>query len=73
MNAKVLFFVIRHLVCDTSFGHIRRPLRYLWTIATRKRNYKKNKIESDPELNSVPHGPRNYFRHSIENRSMVTV
>ena len=48
---------IRHLVCDTSFGHIRRSLPYLWTIATRKKINKKNKKERDPELNSVPSRP----------------
>ena len=48
---------IRHLVCDTSFGHIRRSLHYLWTIATRKKRKKeKRKKERDPELNSVLHG-----------------
>ena len=57
MNASLIFShlsCIRHLVCDMSFGHIRRSLRYLWTSATRKN---KSKKERDPELNSVPSRP----------------
>ena len=47
---------IRHLVYNTSFGHMRRSLHYQFG---RSRHEKKKKKERDPELNLVPHGPSN--------------
>ena len=50
MNAKGLFLVIclasAILYVTRFFGHIRRSLCYLWTIATRKIKIKKNTTQN---------------------------